>query len=1054
LAAGLTAAAADLGLTIDPSPTVRGIALRITATIDHDGLTPLVSTTLSLPLPVGLDQWATEARIDGGAWFAYPANGLIPLDPIPPSGQCAVEILTLVEVGAPGSLTTEAQLIDGFSILAEASAWTNILPSVDAGADLLVAQGASVTLSGASAGDGGAGIATYAWSDGGAGGTFDDPGILHPTYTSALPSGLVELALTVTDLDGGTASDSLRLRVNAPPTVDAGADLACNEGESVELSDAMATDADGWIATYAWSDGGVGGAFEPSAAVLNPTYVPPAITGDADIAIDLTLMAADDRGGTGSDTLVLVVRNVNGPPTVDAGPDLACDEGGSVELSDATATDADGWIAAYDWSDGGVGGTFEPSTTTPNPTYRPAAAAGCGAAAVLLSLTVTDNGGLQASDDLVLTVRNANAVPTIDVGSDRAVDVGETVVLTADARDSDGPIDSVRWEQTAGPAVVLEPNAWSETVRFEPPDVAASTVMAFRATATDRCGATASDEIAIEVSPATGEGPRPRATLEVRIEAVGEDGFPLLTFDQVAPGEEIAFRVAVTNTGEAPITVLGAATDGGLIVDLGADELEPWESTSGWIRLSVDASGPGGAYHLTITVVGTDPDGNVVSASDTFVLYVGADDASLAVWATADRSEARVGERFMMTYTILNVGTASLVGVGLIDDRLGPIDLPASELAPGEELIATAERVVRSADLPGPSVHHVTASGFTRQAERVEAQATVSIDLLADGEDVAGGGASTSAAFAGPVLSEIAWAGTATDPTAEWIELANPGTGPVDLTGWRVCWYEKGATIPDRGAWSCIELAGVIAPMPSAVVDGAVRFVEDENGVWQVVDDRWDGGGVGIFLLERGNDAVVSDVAADLVYDEDLELPDTGAVVFLFDPDGRIADSANAQYPNRTGWPGGGGGSAATMERRRLDLGDHDSNWQTHAGILLNGRDARGRPLFATAGRPNGPSIDGLIRAAEGHVPGVPASGTATVPLPTAGASPIIRVAAPSGTTVAGGGGSAAASPGISSRRRGSESWLDVDLSGVPAGTYYVWIAYPDGRAYLLPLTK
>jgi len=1052
-AAGVATAATDLNLAIDPSPAVRGASLTITATIDHGGATSLTGSTLSLPLPVGFDQWATEARIDGGAWFAYPANGLIPLAPIPPSGRCTVEILTVVEGGAPGSLTTAAQLTDGLGVLADARAWINVLPSVDAGADLLVAQGASVTLSGTSAGDGGAGIATCAWFDGGAGGAFDDPGTLHPIYTPAVPTGLVELTLTVTDHDGGTASDSMRLRVNGPPTVDVGPDRTCDEGETIELSDATASDADGWITSYAWSDGGGGGAFEPSAAVRNPTYIPPVLTGDADVTIGLTLTATDDRGGTGADSLVLTVRNVNGPPTVDVGPDRACDEGETIELSDATASDADGWIAAYAWSDGGGGGAFKPSAAVSNPAYVPSFVGGCGDATFRLSLTVTDDDGAQARDTFFLTVRNANAPPTVDAGSDRAVVAGETVVLTAVATDADGTIDDIRWEQTGGSAVDLEPNARSETVRLRAPDEDGGGVLTFRVTATDACGAIATDEVTVTVSPRIEDDPH--ASLDVRIEAIGADGFPLDPFESVDAGAEVEFRVMVTNTGATRISDLAAATGDDRTVDLGAAGLDPWETASGWLRVSADANGPGGAFRLTIAVCGVDPAGRVVSVTDTFILYPRAEAAALTLRATADRREASAGERVVITYTIRNTGTATLVGLALADDTLGPIRLPASGLAPGGVLVATAERAIHEDDLPGPSIHHATASGFTRTAERVEAQATVSIDLVAD-EDVVGGGASSGAASGEPVISEIAWAGAAADPTAEWIELVNPGSEPIDLTGWRLCWYEKGASTSERSAWSCIALSGIIVPLPSAAAsgNGGLRFVEDEAGVWRVVDDRWAGGSTGTFLLERGTDSVVSDVAAGLVYDASLDLPDVGAAVFLFSPDGRVVDSANAQDPGQTAWPAGGGTSAATMERTRLDLGDFDGNWQTHAGVLIHGRDADGRPLLASAGRPNGPSLDALIHAAAGCVPGVPVSGAATIPLSAAGEPPMIRVAAPSGSGIAGAGGVAASGPGLSSRRDRDGCWLDVDLGGVPSGTYYVWIAYPDGRAYLVALVK
>jgi len=298
------------------------------------------------------------------------------------------------------------------------------------------------------------------------------------------------------------------------------------------------------------------------------------------------------------------------------------------------------------------------------------------------------------------------------------------------------------------------------------------------------------------------------------------------------------------------------------------------------------------------------------------------------------------------------------------------------------------------------------------------------------------------------VFSEIAWAGTPGDPTAEWIELANPGLEPVDLTGWRLGWYEKGGAVPEAGAWNWIELTGRIDPLPRST--GSLRFVEEEHGIWRVVDERWSGGTAGTFLLERGDDDAVSDIAATLIYDEGLELSDAGAALFLIAPDGQIVDSANATHPTRPGWTAGCAESTATMERVRLDIGDQEGNWQTHAGVLLSGCDVRGRPLLASAGRPSGPSLDDLIEAAADAVPHVLADGMATIPLPAAG-YPVIRVAATGGPAVAGAGGSVA-TPVLSTCRVEGRSWLEADLSGASSGTYDIWIAYPGGIVYLAPL--
>jgi len=107
-------------------------------------------------------------------------------------------------------------------------------------------------------------------------------------------------------------------------------------------------------------------------------------------------------------------------------------------------------------------------------------------------VTVTDNGGLSASDSITIT--HENAAPTVDAGSDQNVVAGATVVLSGSAEDGDGDIISYAWTQTSGDSVTLN-DADQAEASFTLPDKPASSTFAFVLTVTDNRDASASDTV-------------------------------------------------------------------------------------------------------------------------------------------------------------------------------------------------------------------------------------------------------------------------------------------------------------------------------------------------------------------------------------------------------------------------------------------------------------------------------------------------------------------------------------------------------------------------------
>lgn len=153
------------------------------------------------------------------------------------------------------------------------------------------------------------------------------------------------------------------------------------------------------------------------------------------------------------------------------------------------------------------------------------------------------------------------------------------------------------------------------------------------------------------------------------------------------------------------------------------------------------------------------------------------------------------------------------------------------------------------------------------------------------------------------IINEVAWAGTIASDTDEWIELYNPGTASINITGWTL----------SSGSSFSITLAGAI---PAG----------------------------GYFLLERTDNDTVKDIAADQIFSGSLT--NTGMALQLKATSGSVIDTAN----NSGGaWPAGNATTRCSMERRPgTNYPDTSIYWITNSGVLKNGKDASDNDICGT----------------------------------------------------------------------------------------------------------
>ncbi|MDH7515324.1 MAG: hypothetical protein QHI48_05580 [Bacteroidota bacterium] len=265
----------------------------------------------------------------------------------------------------------------------------------DAGPDRSICPGERVRLGGTT--PTGRGPFRYEWTPvaGLNSATVPDP-IAYPVHTT-------DYVLTVTDANGCTGSDTVRVSVNSMVRVDAGADMDLCEGNRVRIG----SPAEGGTPpyTYAWT---------PARGLSSPSDAQPlaAPTETERYVVTVT----DANGCTARDTVVVSVHAV---PRVKTDPDFSICRGSRRKI---TATVRGGqrpihfrWtpqmgLSAYD---------------VPNPIASPDTT-------TVYIVTATDANGCTSTDTIVITVRPCSRA---DAGADVEICAGSETALGGEPAD-------------------------------------------------------------------------------------------------------------------------------------------------------------------------------------------------------------------------------------------------------------------------------------------------------------------------------------------------------------------------------------------------------------------------------------------------------------------------------------------------------------------------------------------------------------------------------------------------------------------------------------------
>lgn len=324
-------------------------------------------------------------------------NGFSSNNPTPTVSPSTTTTYTLTVTDQSNIGSSPQQMTDQVTV------HVNPTPSANSGSNVIICPGDSYQLQGTTSG--GTQPHTYLWTSNS---TVSPDDILNPTVT---PTTTSTYTLTVTDANGCTSSDAVTITPKKP-TVNAGSDVNICENNTTTLG---TTASPGTVGPYIYTWTAIAPATLSDLASSN---IPnPVFTGNTVGAHTFCLTIEDANGCIGDqDCVTINVDNVY--PTADAGIDLAI-----CALDPIT-------IGGSPTGSGGVGGPYTYSWTPSQGLNSSTSANPIATNTTNTSyiVTVTDQNGCSASDDMLLTV---HPLPLVDLGGDVTTCIdGPNVELT------------------------------------------------------------------------------------------------------------------------------------------------------------------------------------------------------------------------------------------------------------------------------------------------------------------------------------------------------------------------------------------------------------------------------------------------------------------------------------------------------------------------------------------------------------------------------------------------------------------------------------------------
>ena len=365
----------------------------------------------------------------------------------------ATPSFTAPDVGADGETLTfeltvtdneEATATDTIDVTVN-NVVVNQPPTANAGNDQTVNEGDTVSLDGSGSSDSDGDTLTYAWTQtAGTSATLAGADSATPSFTApdvGADGETLTFELTVDDGNGHTATDTIDVTVNnvvvnQPPTANAGNDQTVNEGDTIELSGSASTDPDGDTLTYAWTQTAGTAATLNDASSATPSFTAPDVGADGE-TLTFELKVDDGNGHTATDSVIVVVNNVNQPPTASLTADPNTIQEGSTSALDASASTDDVGTAQYTFEQvAGTAGTITVDPNVPSKATFKAPSVSADETATI-KVTVTDAEGATGSATVDIAVKNAAPhATTLTLNTITSVPWGKDITVTGKLTDN------------------------------------------------------------------------------------------------------------------------------------------------------------------------------------------------------------------------------------------------------------------------------------------------------------------------------------------------------------------------------------------------------------------------------------------------------------------------------------------------------------------------------------------------------------------------------------------------------------------------------------------
>ena len=501
----------------------------------------------------------------------------------------------------------------------------NLAPSSNAGIDKNITLPTnSTTLTGSGTDTDGT-IASYAWTSvsGPAAISFGSENAATTTVSGLTIAGVYVLRLTVTDNDGAAASDDVSVFVNQPPTVNAGSDQLISLPTSSTTLTGSGTDADGIIASYAWSKvSGPSAISFGSASKASTSVSGLAVAGVYVFRLTIT----DNKGGISTDDINVLVNQL---PAANAGIDKTIILPTTTTSLTGIGSDADGTIATYAWSS--ISGPSAIAFGTPS-LANTAVNGLTEVGTYVIRLTVTDNRGAKATNDVNIIVL-PKPKPIANAGADQVITppVSSVSLLGVGTPSfNTGSILSYTWTFISGPTV---PTLSSPSTPST--DVSGMTVKGdylFKLTVLDDTNDSASDTVGIHVTqvPTADAGVDqyinlPLSSTTLTGSGSDQDGTIVGYGWSLVSGPAAA---TITSPSQASSGVTGMTIGGNYVYRLtvtdnntatGIDDMTVFVNKQPVPNAGVDQIVKSGISTTTLSGSGTDADGTVVTYAWSFV---------------------------------------------------------------------------------------------------------------------------------------------------------------------------------------------------------------------------------------------------------------------------------------------------------------------------------------------------------------------------------------------------------------------------------------------------